>query len=136
MNIHGLIAKTVVTVEMDDTLRVVREILENTCFHHLLVVDAGKLFGVISDRDVRGARCRETSQRCLGESWCLPGPTTVRELVASAPTIRPGDGLAVAATILGDHQRRAVAVINQAGRLLGAVSEDGILSRLTERLLG
>lgn len=45
-------SKNVVTVEMDDSLKMVREIFNNTRFHHLLVVESGELFGVISDRDL------------------------------------------------------------------------------------
>lgn len=52
MNIESVMTKTVVTVEMDDSLRVVKELFDNTHFHHLLVVESGKLLGVISDRDL------------------------------------------------------------------------------------
>ena len=43
---------TVVTVEMDDTLSEIKHIFDNASFHHLLVVEEGKLFGIISDRDL------------------------------------------------------------------------------------
>ena len=52
MSIENIMSKTVVTVEMDDSLKVVKDIFDNTRFHHLLVVETGKLFGVISDRDL------------------------------------------------------------------------------------
>ncbi len=52
MSIEKIMSKTVVTVEMDDSLKVVKDIFDNTNFHHLLVVESGKLFGVISDRDL------------------------------------------------------------------------------------
>ena len=52
MSVEKIMSKTVVTVEMDDSLRMVKEIFDNTRFHHLLVVESGKLFGVISDRDL------------------------------------------------------------------------------------
>src|SRR5271165_1637969 len=43
----------VVTVELDDSLEVVKKIFDSMKFHHLLVIDAGnKLCGVISDRDL------------------------------------------------------------------------------------
>jgi acetoin utilization protein AcuB len=42
----------VVTVEMDDTLAALWEIFDNVGFHHLLVIEDGKLRGVISDRDL------------------------------------------------------------------------------------
>ncbi len=52
MSIEKIMSKTVVTVEMDDSLKMVKDIFDNTHFHHLLVVESGKLLGVISDRDL------------------------------------------------------------------------------------
>ncbi len=68
MEIKDLVNKKVVTVEMDDPLRVVKEIFDNTKFHHLLVVENGVLCGVVSDRDLLKAlnpnvgTIRETAQ--------------------------------------------------------------------------
>lgn len=42
----------VVSVELDDSLAVVQDIFSNTKFHHLLVVENKRLFGVVSDRDL------------------------------------------------------------------------------------
>lgn len=50
MNVEKIMSKSVAIVEMDDSLRTVKEIFDNTCFHHLFVVESDKLFGVISDR--------------------------------------------------------------------------------------
>lgn len=52
MNISSIMTKRVVTVEMDDSLRVISEIFANVRFHHILVVEKNKIFGVISDRDL------------------------------------------------------------------------------------
>jgi acetoin utilization protein AcuB len=52
MEVNMIMTRRVVTVEMDDTLAVAREIFDNTRFHHLLVVDASRLVGVLSDRDL------------------------------------------------------------------------------------
>lgn len=52
MKIKSLMSTNVVTVEMDDRLSTVKEIFDNAKFHHLLVIDCSKLFGVISDRDL------------------------------------------------------------------------------------
>jgi len=52
MNIEKVMSKTVVTVEMDDSLKMIKGIFNSTRFHHLLVVESGKLYGVISDRDL------------------------------------------------------------------------------------
>ncbi|MBA3613675.1 MAG: CBS domain-containing protein [Nitrospirales bacterium] len=42
----------VVTIEMDDSLEVVRDLFKKVRIHHLLVVDNQKLVGIISDRDM------------------------------------------------------------------------------------
>lgn len=52
MRISKLMSNNVVSVEMDDTLNRVKTVFEQTQFHHLLVVEDGILFGVISDRDL------------------------------------------------------------------------------------
>ncbi|HDM74906.1 MAG TPA: CBS domain-containing protein [Deltaproteobacteria bacterium] len=51
MKLEEIMTTRVVTLEMDDTLEVIKEIFENTRFHHLLVLENGKLRGIVSDRD-------------------------------------------------------------------------------------
>lgn len=52
MNVAALMSRPVVTVGLDDSLKTAKEIFDKTGFHHLLVVESEKLFGVISDRDI------------------------------------------------------------------------------------
>ncbi|MBL4830922.1 MAG: CBS domain-containing protein [Aliivibrio sp.] len=52
MKISKLMSENIVIVELNDPLSKVKEIFEQTEFHHLLVVEDGKMFGVISDRDL------------------------------------------------------------------------------------
>ncbi|MCW8806685.1 MAG: CBS domain-containing protein [Rhodanobacter sp.] len=52
MTVQDIMSTRVVTVEMDDKLKVVKEIFDVMKFHHLLVMEEGKLFGVVSDRDL------------------------------------------------------------------------------------
>ena len=52
MNVCDVMTTGVVTVEMDDRLTVVKEILDKAPFRHLLVIEDKRLQGVISDRDL------------------------------------------------------------------------------------
>jgi len=52
MKVSKLMSENIVTVEMEDRLSKVKDIFNKTNFHHLLVVDSGRLIGVISDRDL------------------------------------------------------------------------------------
>jgi len=52
MKIENIMTKAFVSVSLDDTLFMIKNIFERANFHHLLVVDNKQLSGVISDRDV------------------------------------------------------------------------------------
>ena len=50
--VRDIMTTEVVTIGMDETLEAVKAIFHERHFHHLIVVDAGKPVGVISDRDL------------------------------------------------------------------------------------
>ncbi len=74
MKVSEVMTTRVVTVEMDDRLTVVKEILDCAPFRHLLVIEDEQLQGVISDRDLL---------RCLS-----PFLGTDAESVRDAATIK------------------------------------------------
>ncbi len=52
MNMRDVMTKAVVTVDAYDTVAHIRDIFENSAFHHLIVTERGRVKGVISDRDL------------------------------------------------------------------------------------
>jgi len=52
MRIDEIMTAPIVTVGLGARLEKVKEIFDRSKFHHLLVVEENKLFGVISDRDL------------------------------------------------------------------------------------
>ena len=52
MTVGQIMTRVVTTIGMDDSVRLVRHLFDEHSFHHLLVVDRGRLVGVISDRDL------------------------------------------------------------------------------------
>lgn len=52
MKVSQIMTRKIVTVEMDDSLSLIKEIFEQVPFHHLLVIDNKQLYGIISDRDL------------------------------------------------------------------------------------
>lgn len=71
-NVNSVMTKHLVTVALDDPLTVVKEIFENIHFHHLLVVENNKLYGVILDRDLFKVRSPSlgSSAKRIGCSVC------------------------------------------------------------------
>ena len=52
MNVASIMTRNVLTVEMDYSIQIIRDIFKNFEFHHILVLKNHKLIGVISDRDL------------------------------------------------------------------------------------
>ena len=52
MLIKAIMKTRVATVEMDDSLALVRELFLSAPFHHLLVVEGEALVGILSDKDL------------------------------------------------------------------------------------
>ncbi|MEQ8784782.1 MAG: CBS domain-containing protein [Pirellulaceae bacterium] len=99
-----------------------------------LAVEQGDFpLGVVSRRSVRSARCRDSARQILGDA-VLPGPATIAQLVSEAPSVSPGSRLAKAAELLVESRLQAVAVVNQANRLLGVLSENRLLHAMLEHM--
>lgn len=52
MYVSDIMTKNVITVDPNQTLADLRQLISKYSFHHLLVEEKGKLIGVISDRDI------------------------------------------------------------------------------------
>lgn len=52
MGLAKIMSPTPVSVEMDDSIELVKETFDTTGFHHVLVVHEDRLLGIVSDRDL------------------------------------------------------------------------------------
>ena len=127
----GIMSKTVVTVEMDDSLEVIKEIFDNTGFHHLLVVESDKLLGVISDRDLLKALSPNIGT--LSE--------TVRDLASlkkrahqimtrKAVTLGADAAIFDAIEIFNTHNISCIPVVDDQNKPVGIISWRDILKTL------
>lgn len=134
MRVGQLMTQRVVSVQLDDSLRIVKDIFDNTCFHHLLVVDAGKLQGVVSDRDLLKA---------MSPNIDTPGETAkdlaslnkkvhqvmTRELI----TINAEAGIYAAIKLFNQHRISSLPVVDEKGKALGILSWRDIFKALEEK---
>ena len=56
MKITKFVRKSVISVSPDITLKKIEEMMKNRKIRHLLVIEKDKLFGIISDRDIKKYR--------------------------------------------------------------------------------
>ncbi|MGE0756720.1 MAG: CBS domain-containing protein [Pirellulaceae bacterium] len=115
------------SVDCDASLDDAAFLLMQTGAACLAVLRGDLPLGVVTRRDIQLAKCRAELSPWLGEEFQLPGPVTLYQLAIEAPVLRPGDRLSQAAEAMVNHARGSVAVVNQAGRLVGALTETSLL---------
>jgi CBS domain-containing protein len=117
-------------IDCEATLDEASEALTRTGVEQIGVVRGNLHVGVISARELQLARCRATFRQHLPQEFLFPGPTSVRELAADSPVIRPGARLSEAANLMAERRRQAVAVISQSGRLAGLITEETVFAAI------
>ena len=129
--IKSFMQTRVVTVEMDDSLRIVKEIFDNTRFHHLLVVENSRLAGVLSDRDLLKALSPyvNTAAELPRDSATLN--KRAHQIMSRKPITLPPDAtLKEASTLLLEHRISCIPVVNALQEILGIVTWRDLLAQL------
>ena len=128
MTVDDIMTRSVRTVSMDDTVRTIRRIFEKRRFNHVVVVEAGQVVGIISDRDVLraispylatiGEQSRDTSTLDKRAHQIM-----TRDLV----TVQGGSDVEEAAKALIENGISCVPVIDPNQELLGIVTWKDLL---------
>ncbi len=115
MNVASIMTRDVVTVGMDYTVQIIRDILKNFEFHHILVLKNQKLVGVISDRD-------------LIDSDIIPIDKTAKEIMSRNPiTVEAETIIEKASDLLLENNISCLPVISPQGNIEGIISWKDIL---------
>ena len=123
MRVQQIMTKKVVTIELDDSLAMVKEIFDNLKFHHLLVVESNKLVGVVSDRDLLKA----LSPNLGSISATLKDEATLNKRVhqimtSKLVTLHPDATISDAVNLFNTHKVSCIPVVDNEFRPLGIVS--------------
>ena len=134
--ISRIMTRKPATVAPDDTLETVRSIFEKHGFHHIPVIEAGKLAGIISYTDYLrviselygNAQAEQANERLL--HTMLVKEVMTEHLVCLAPTDTVEDALRV----FKPNHFHAVPVIEGDRHLVGIVSTHDLI-KVLERVL-
>ena len=133
--VRQIMASHVVTVAMDDGLRVLRQLFEEHRFHHLLVVDGRKLVGVISDRDLLrhvspflGHDLTERTQDAATLNKRAHQIMTRKPIVAT-----PDTTIEQAAALILEHRISCLPVVDEQSHPVGIVTWRDILKTIVSQ---
>ena len=128
MSIEKIMSKRIVTIEMDDSLGVVKNIFDNSRFHHLLVVESGILHGVVSDRDLLKALSPNIGTASETTKDLATLNKRVHQILTRTPiTLTPAAGIYDAIDIFNNHSISCIPVVDVAQKPVGLISWRDIL---------
>ncbi len=135
MLVQHWMTRDVVTVEADTPFLEARLILKDKKIRHLPVVDRGKLIGVVTDRDLKEAAPSGATTLDVYEVNYLLLKMTVRDLIRKDPvTVKPTNSVEKAALLMHDHKIGCLPVVDEAGSLVGMITETDLLAVMVEIL--
>ena len=128
MRVSEAMSRQVRTVEMDDTLQTIKLIFDNADFHHLLVVEAGRLMGVISDRDLLRAVSPYVNSPAERPRDLQTLHRKAHQIMTRHPiTVSPDDPLSAAVEPLLERRVSALPVIDGDWKLHGILTWRDVL---------
>jgi acetoin utilization protein AcuB len=111
------------TVRSDDSLATAEWLMARRRLHHLLVVDGGRLEGILTDRDLLDSRAAAQSGPDAEPWWRVAVGRAMQEV---PPTARPDDALTVATERLAESPVDVLPIVDR-GFVLGQITATDVL---------
>ena len=135
MSVKEIMSKAIVTVEMDDRLKTVKEIFSSVRFHHLLVVESGRLVGVLSDRDLLKALSPRIGTPAETEDDSATLNKRVHQIMTRRPIVLKSDAaIHEAIDIFNKHNISCIPVVDDENKPVGILSWRDILKEIGSML--
>ena len=133
MEVRDRMTKAPITIRASEAAQAAADLMRANKIRHLPVVDeAGKLAGIVTDRDIRQILFVPAMRTRVGEGTSLMEQVTVEEIMTSpAITTTPYADLADAAKIMHERKIGALPVVER-GRVVGILSEIDVLKAFYE----
>ena len=134
MNVGDLATSRVIAVPAEESIDRAIAIMEEHEIHHLPVVSAGRVVGMLSDRDILTAvGGLGSAKRRLPGGW-VAGPEKVADIMAKpVHTLAPGDTIRLAARLMIRERIHAIPLV-RSGELAGIVTAVDLLRAILAAL--
>jgi len=131
ITMQQIMNKKIITVEFDDRLATVKEIFDNLKFHHLLVVESNKLYGVVSDRDLLKALSPNLGTITETFNDVATLNKRVHQIMTRKPiTLHPDATIVDAVNLFNTHTISCIPIVDYKFKPLGMVSWRDIMKVL------
>ena len=136
MLVKDWMSKTVITVDINDSMQGAMKLLKENAIPMLPVTKKGKLVGIITDRDLKRASPSDATTLEIHELLFLVAKITVKDIMTKDPiTIPYNYTVEEAAEILLKNKISGAPVVDDDGQIVGTITK-GDLFRVLISLTG
>jgi acetoin utilization protein AcuB len=123
--------KTVVTVDMEDSMHEAIRLMKDHDIHMLPVMKRGQLVGIVTDRDVKRSSASDATTLEIHELLFLISKIKVKDIMTKDPiTVAYDYTIEETAEVLLKNKISGAPVMNGAGELVGAITKADIFRAL------
>ena len=127
MKVRELMSGGPITVGVDTPVFEARQTMLKERIRHLLVTDAGRLVGIVTDRDIRlNLPSQATSLSMWEVNYLLAKLTVDKVMTKSVIIVGPDKDASEAARLMLEHKIGALPVL-EGDHLLGIITETDVL---------
>ena len=120
-------SKDVISVDVNDSMQDAIRLIREHKIKHLPVMKNGKLVGIVTDRDLKSASASGASTLDIHEILFLISNIKVEEIMTKKPITIPADyTIDEAAEILLEHKISGAPVVDDAGKIVGVITQNDI----------
>lgn len=134
MPVQNWMTTDVVSVGPDTSLLKVGKLMKDHHIRRIPVVDEnGQVVGIISDRDVRDASPSKATTLDMYEMHYLLAELKAKNIMTAKPiTVKPTDTVEQAALIMLDNKVGGLPVVDDAGKLVGIISDHDVFKAMVD----
>ncbi len=128
MSVEKIMNRSIVSVGLDDSLKTVKALFDEHKFHHLLVIEDGQVFGLLSDRDLLKAISPNIGNRSETQKDINTLNKKVHQIVTRKPITLAADASVYEAIhIFNENQISCIPIVDDEQRPVGMLSWRDIL---------
>ena len=134
MLIESWMTKDVLTLTPDRSMMKASKLMKDNNISRIPIVDeAGELVGIISDRDIKDASPSKATTLDMHELYYLLSEIKIKDIMTkSLITVRQADTVEKAAVVMLEKNIGGMPVVDDAGKLMGIITQSDIFKVLIE----
>ena len=134
MLVANWMSKNVITLTSDRSMMKASKVMKDNVISRVPVVDeAGKLLGIVSDRDIKDASPSKATTLDMHELYYLLSESKIKDIMTKKPvSIREDETVEKAAVLMLEGNFGGLPVLDESGVVVGMITDTDIFKVLVE----